>query len=197
MIKNIDPNIIEDFKSTINKFQTIPDEDFAKLIDVVKLISFKKGEMILNEGKICKHLWFIYKGCFRIFSIEDGVEKNVKFYFEKKIASDFISLRHGIPSNFYMVAMEDCEVLVAYKPNYNPLLTFSKPIIQLTASFFQQCFFNELEHSNTFKLLNPEERYKYLEEKRPRYIQRIPLTYLASYLGMSRKTLSRIRSGNK
>jgi hypothetical protein len=85
-------------------------------------------------------------------------------------------------------------VLAAYKPDYRPVLNFSKSLIQLSANFFQQSFFNEIEQSNSFKLLNPEERYKYLQENNPEYLQRIPLTYLASYLGMSRKTLSRIRS---
>ena len=110
------------------------------------------------------------------------------------MAADFISLRHQIPSNFFMVALEETAVLYAYKPDYKPILIFSKSMTTLTAEFFAQKFFNEIEHSNTFKLMSPEERYNNLLTKRPKYIQRIPLTYLASYLGMSRKTLSRIRS---
>jgi CRP-like cAMP-binding protein len=54
-------------------------------------------------------------------------------------------------------------------------------------------YFKEEEHANTFKLLSPEERYLHLLKNQPHYLQRIPITYLASYLGMSRETLTRIR----
>jgi CRP-like cAMP-binding protein len=182
------------FKNAVDILQPLPDNDFERLTNVLKYKKYNKGEVVLHEGKICRNFWFICKGCFRIFSMKNGVEINVNFFFENQIASDFISLRHGIPSNFFIAALEDTEVLAAYKPDYRPVLNFSKSLIQLSANFFQQSFFNEIEQSNSFKLLNPEERYKYLQDNSPEYLQRIPLTYLASYLGMSRKTLSRIRS---
>jgi hypothetical protein len=58
--------------------------------------------------------------------------------------------------------------------------------------FFQRLYLEEEEHSNSFKLLSPEERYNFLLENKPRYLRRIPLTHLASYLGISRETLTRV-----
>ena len=184
------------FRKSIDTFHPLPDGDFERLSKVFHYRKYNKGEVVLQEAKICRHIWFILKGCFRIFSMENGVDLNVQFFFEQTIASDFISLRHEIPSNFYIVALEDTEVLISYKPHYKPILDFSKSLVALTAEFFAKQFFDELEHSNSFKLMSPEERYHHLLITRPKYFQRIPLTYLASYLGMSRKTLSRIRSNN-
>jgi CRP-like cAMP-binding protein len=187
-------NALEIFRNYSESLYTLPEKDFERLENVLHYKKYNKGEVVLQEGKICRHFWFIIKGCFRVFSIENGVDVNVRFFFEKSIASDFISLRHEIPSQFFIVALEETEVLCSYKPDYKPVLTFSKSLVSLTAEFFAHNLFDEIEHGNSFKLMSPEERYNSLLLTRPKYFQRIPLTYLASYLGMSRKTLCRIRS---
>ncbi len=187
-------NAIALLKKNLNGLYPIPDADFEQVAKVFHYKKYNKGEVVLQEGKVCRHLWFIVKGCFRIFSVENGVDVNVRFFFENTIASNFISLRHEIPSHFYIVALEDSEVLYSYKPDYKPILTFSKSLLSMTAEFFAHHFFDEIEHSNTFKLMSPEERYNNLLKTSPKYLLRIPVTYLASYLGMSRKTLTRIRS---
>lgn len=194
MDKYISSDALLLFRKTVDDLLPIPDDDFEKLANILKYKKYTKGQVVLQEAKVCRYFWFICKGSFRIYSVENGVQINVNFFFEKNIASDFISLRHGIPSNFFIEAMEDSEVLAACKPDFTPVLNFSNSLIQLSANFFKESYFKELEHSNSFKLLNSEDRYKFLQDTHPKYLQRIPLTYLASYLGMSRKTLSRIRS---
>jgi CRP-like cAMP-binding protein len=185
---------VEMLSKSLNALHPLPDTDFERLSQVFHYRKYNKGEVVLQEGRVCRSLSYILKGCFRIFSVENGADVNVRFFFEGSIAADFISLRHEIPSHFYIVALEETEVLYSYKRDYKPILNFSKPLTMLTAEFFAHHFFDEIEHSNSFKLMTPEERYNNLLINRPKYFQRIPLTYLASYLGMSRKTLSRIRS---
>lgn len=195
MVTNDLETAVEGFRKLLNeKYFILPEIDFERLANVMHYKKYNKGQVILQEGKVCRHFWYIIKGCFRIFSVADGVDVNVRFFLDQSIASDFISLRHEVPSNFYIVALEDTEVLYSYKPDYKPVLNFSKSLVSLTAGFFAQQFYEETEHSNSFKLMSPEERYHHLLITRPKYFQRIPLTYLASYLGMSRKTLCRIRT---
>lgn len=187
-------NAREMFREYAESLFALPKEDLDELVKVFHYKKYNKGEIVLQEGKVCRHLWFITKGCFRMFSLEHGVDVNVSFFFERSIASDFISVRHEIPSQFFIVALEETEVLYSYKPDYKPVILFSKALVSLAAEFFANNFFNEIEHGNSFKLMSPEERYNSLLTTSPKYFQRIPLTYLASYLGMSRKTLCRIRS---
>ena len=186
--------LLQLYREYINTLHPLPDEDFDALGKFLKYKHIKKGDVLLEAGMVCKYFWFVGKGCLRLFVQKDSIEINVRFFFENSIASDFGSLQDGKPSEFDLVAMENCDVLSAYKPFYKAVTNVSKPIIQLSANFYQQSFFSEIKHSNSFKLLNPEERYQYLMVNHPAYLQRIPLTHLASYLGMSRKTLSRIRS---
>ncbi len=182
------------FRNAVNNLFPVPEEDFMLLSGVLHYRKYKKSEIVLQEGHVCRNFWFILKGCFRIYRLENKTEVNVSFFFENMIAADFVSLRHQIPSEFIIEAMEDSETLLSYKRDYIPVLNFSKSLIHLTSRFFQQKYFGEIEHSNTFKLMKPEERYHYLLKHHPKYLQRIPLTHLASYMGISRKTLSRIRS---
>ena len=181
------------FRNAVDALHPLPNADFERLAQVLHYRKYKKGEVVLQEGNVCRGFWFILKGCFRIYSVKNGEDVNVRFFFEQNFAADFISLRHEIPSNFNIVAFEDTESLYSIKTDYRPVLNFSKSLLKLTATFFSYHFFEEIEHSNSFKLMSPEERYHNLVLTRPNYIQRIPLTYLASYLGMSRKTLTRIR----
>jgi hypothetical protein len=86
------------------------------------------------------------------------------------------------------------------EPTSNNRYEEAVPVFQSSSSMhfllfrlFQDLFFKEEEHSNSFKLLSPEERYQFVIDNKPQYLQRIPLIYLASYLGISRETLTRIR----
>ena len=129
----------------------------------------------------------------RSFSLENGREANVKFYFEDDIASNFESFKTQEPSKFYIVAMEDSIVYYGTKIEVVPVIESDSPFYVFVFRFFQDMYFKEEEHANTFKLLSPEERYLHLLKNQPHYLQRIPITYLASYLAMSRETLTRIR----
>jgi CRP-like cAMP-binding protein len=89
--------------------------------------------------------------------------------------------------------MEDTITYCAAKKDAVPVFQNSTSWVMILFRFFQQLYLEEEAHSNTFKLLSPEERYQYVLEHKPNYLQRIPLVHLASYLGMSRETLTRIR----
>ncbi len=181
------------FRKMLEAASPVTDKDLNDLVAVLHEKKFDKGEVILKEGQVCRYFYFILKGCIRSFGIEDGKEMNVNFFFEDEVACDFISFRMEKPSKVYLVAMEDCTVFYSAKTESAPLLDESDSLHKVLFRFFQQLYFKEEEHSNTFILLSPEERYLYLLEKSPHYLQRIPLTHLASYLGMSRETLTRIR----
>ena len=191
MINN--PQASLQFRKIVEKISPVSDEEFNHLLSVLHEETFDKGEVILREGQVCRRFYFIIKGCIRSFGLEDGKETNLSFFFEDEFACNFASYRDEQSSESFLVAMEDCEVFYGDKMEANPVFDSSKSFHTFLFRFFQERFFEEEEHSNTFKLLSPEERYKYLIENGPHYLQRIPLIQLASYLGMSRETLSRIR----
>ena len=80
-----------------------------------------KGEVLLKEGQVCRQFYFILTGCLRSFSLEEGREINLKFYFEDDFACDFESFRKEEPAQFYIVAMEDTTVYYATKKEAVPV----------------------------------------------------------------------------
>jgi CRP-like cAMP-binding protein len=181
------------YRHKIESFTHVSNEDFEQLAAVMHEKQLNRGEVILKEGQVCKHYYFIIKGCIRSFSIKEGREVNVNFYFEDDVACDFSSFRNEEPSEFYMVAMENCTVFCASKAEALPVFINHTSLHIYLFRFFQYLYLKEEEHSNSFKLLTPEERYHFIVENQPYYLQRIPMIYLASYLGISRETLTRIR----
>ena len=178
----------------MESFVPIPDEDFQQLAEIMHEKHFRKGDVILKEGQVCKYYYFVASGCIRSFGLENGKDVNVKFYFEDDIACDFVSFRKQEPSQFFFVAMEDCTVYCATKAEAEPIFRNTTSLHLNLFRFFQELFLKEEEQANSLKILSPEDRYRFLLEHNAHYLQRIPLVHLASYLGMSRETLSRIRN---
>ena len=190
---NTNPGALAQYRKKMESFAPISDTDFVQLADTLHEKHFSKGEVLLKEGQVCKQYYFILKGCIRSFGLENGREVNVQFYLDNELACNFISFRSEEPSQFYLIAMEDTDVLYSAKKDAVPVFQSGISFHMLLFRFFQDQYFKEQEHSNSFKLLSPEERYHFLLENNSQYLQRIPLIHLASYLGISRETLTRIR----
>jgi len=184
---------LERFRKRLESFVALTDHEFTLWKTIMHQKQVGKGEVLLKEGQVCRQFYFILHGCLRSFSLEEGREVNLSFYFEDDFACDFESFRKEEPAKFYLVAMEDTVVYFGRKKEAVPVLQSEPAISVFLFRFFQDLFFSESQHSNTFKLMTPEQRYNFLLENKSHYLQRIPLTHLASYLGTSRETLTRIR----
>src|SRR4030095_8601751 len=158
------PGAFERFRKKMESFAPISGEDFQHMAEMMHEKHCNKGEVLLKEGQVCSKYYFIYKGCIRSFGLEDGKEINVKFYFEDDTACDFASFRSEEPSEFYLVAMEDSIVYYGTKAEAIPVLQAGTSFNMFLFRFFQQLFLQEEVHSNSFKLMSPEERYSFLVE---------------------------------
>lgn len=147
----------------------------------------------MNTGEICKSLFFVSNGICKAFYNQDGKEINLAFYFEYDFATNTKSLTNGTKSEYEIVAYENLTVikfdkvrlLNAYKKSHE-IETFGRKLLEIIVS-------KQEEHSNSFKLFTPRQRYDNLVLTNPDFLQRVSLTQTASFLGMSRETLSRWR----
>jgi CRP-like cAMP-binding protein len=180
------------FKKAVEAYSPVPETEMQRFAKAMQEKRVQKDEMLLKEGQVCRDFYFIVKGCLRKFSTENGADVNVQFYFEDEFACDFSSYRYEVPSTYFIEAVENTIVYCGNKAEIKPLLD-NDVFYPFAFRFFQEHYFQEEEHANQFKQLSPEQRYQFLIDNKPHYLQRIPLTLLASYLGVSRETLSRIR----
>ncbi len=160
---------------------------------IAERIDIKKGTVLLREGTVCRHIYFVAGGCFRIFTIANGVEVNTDFIFEGHFATSLRSLRTSSDSEFSIQAYESSEV---YRFSGSAMLDLYKTTPgaeTLGRSIIEGVLMRQEEHANTFKTFSGKERYQFLADNHPQIIQRISLTQIASYIGVARETLSRIR----
>jgi CRP-like cAMP-binding protein len=155
--------------------------------------TYKRKQLFIAEGKVCREIAFICKGSFRCYKIIDGVEVTTFFSFEHNWVSAYASFLRQSPSFISIDAMEDAEVLVLTYNDlqylYNHYVSFEK-FGRLMAEYLVGCYDDRML---SLLLKTPEERYLKTLTENSLYFERVPQHYIASYLGVAPESLSRIR----
>lgn len=154
-----------------------------------------KKEFLFKEGDVCTANYFIVKGCFRMYFVkENGQEQIVLFGIDDWWITDYTSLESHKPSQYYLQAVEDAEVIVLTKTQRDIL--FDK--VPLVERYFR-ILLQRLQGASVTRLkylfeLSAEEKYQNMNNHFPQFIQRVPQYMLASYLGVTPEVLSKIRA---
>lgn len=180
--------------SHILKIYPISEDAKQALTEHLKKIDITKGEYLLREGTVCRNMYFLEAGCLRGFYILQGKEVTHWFASEKDFVTSFHSFITRTPSFESLQAIEDSVLWsISYETLY--MLYDKYPDVERLGRIACENYYIRLEEryvNAQFK--SATERYLQLMEQNPLFIQRIPLGYIASFLGISQETLSRIRS---
>lgn len=179
--------------SKISGISPISPEAFAQLLQHSTKRQWQKGEYLLREGSICRMVHFIERGAMRAFQVKDGKDIHLNFYFEGAFVTNLKSLRTETPSAYHLQAMEQALVYSFTKTDLLELYACSPEVAVFGKNLVEHLLMEQEEHAAFFKLYSPEERYMQLLQQHPALIQRVSLSRLASYLGIARESLSRIR----
>jgi CRP-like cAMP-binding protein len=180
----------------INQRATSPltSEEEAIIVAVFQPKKLRKKQYFLEEGNVCKYVGFIVKGAMRQYSIDDkGVEHIVQLYIENYWASDRESAVMLTPSRYYIDAWEDTELLVATVADMLDLIENVPSFGQMTRLMDQRSFIASQRRLNSTISNSAEKRYEEFTDNHPQFIQRFPQHLIASFLGITKETLSRIR----
>jgi len=183
------------FKAYLQQTSFLTEED-CNLFDAnLELRTYSKKGYYLKEGQICHLLGFINKGAFRIFYISEGREVNTQFIFEDEFVVDYDSFLKQQKSRYYIQAMEDVEIVTfnfkTLQSAYDESHRWER-FGRLMAEKSYQITTNRVE---SFLFRNAEQRYLDALEN-TKMFERIPLYHIASYLGIERESLSRLRKKN-
>jgi CRP-like cAMP-binding protein len=154
----------------------------------------RKHQYLLEEGEVSDFVGFVVKGSFRLFRIGDDKQEHVmRFAIENWWISDFISFMSGQPSNCYIEALEDSELIRFSKEKWDVLLVASPNFRQIIEALTTKNF--EAHQNRIFSNISEpaEVRYEKFVKEYPTLYNRIPLYMIASFLGLTRETLSRVR----
>ncbi len=186
--------MIDTLYKYINEFIKLSEHDYHALKSIITYREIKKREHIAETGKICSKVLFISKGYFRFYHLDkNGNEITSDFYFAPCFITSYTSFITQKPSMVNVQAMTDVSAIEFNRADIYKLYDKYKNIERLGRTIAESVAITSEEH--LFLLLNQtaKTRYNTLLEKYPEYVNTIPLQYIASYLGITKETLSRMR----
>lgn len=181
-----------DLKKFITKYVTITDVVLDDIVNKFKHKVVKKNDYLLKQGSICKDLIFVQKGCLRLYFIKDDIEISVWFAFPQSSAIEIYSFISENPSNYFLQAIEDSEILYLPKTELKKLYTYHPLMQEMMRKFWEDVIINLISRFTALQTDSSEKRYLDLLNK-PDYFKSIPQKYLASFIGVTPTSLSRIR----
>lgn len=187
----------EHFQSFIQKILpgTSP-EDIKLLSSKAHLLEFRKGQLFVHEGEVCHHLLFIHRGLFRYYLLHEGEDFTKDFAIDTRnpFCTAYSSFMLQKPSQIWIEAMESSVVWSWDKSDVLPLFQ-NHPIWLCFAKLMaDQLFYRKEQKELELLKCSAEERYRHFLVDFPGLIQRIPQYHIATYLGITPESLSRIRS---
>ncbi len=185
---------MNNLKNYIESITEFSENSWAILSNCLTEIDYKKNELLLKEGQVCKSIFFIKTGICKSYYNLEGKEINTAFYFENDFATNITSLRASSTSAYNIMAYEKTKVIAIHKTKLLEAYQLSHQIETFGRLVLERIMAKQEEHSDSFKLLTPKQRFDTLVSKHPEFLQRVSLTQTASYLGISRETLSRFRA---
>jgi len=173
---------------------TLPEDERNLILNKLKTKKLRKRQFFLQEGDVCKYMGFIVKGATRMFAVDEkGHEHILHFGLEEWWVGDYESFYLLTPSKYYVEALEDADLILITNAQLQELARTTKAVAAMLDSLNQGATIANNKRMRAAISLTAEERYEDLAKTYPHFLQRFPQNMIASYLGISPETLSRIR----
>jgi CRP-like cAMP-binding protein len=180
--------------TNFNKYAKITKEDFGMIESVLVKRFVKKRRTLLMEGDISRYLYFVEKGALRSYTTDmHGTDHVVQLVIEDHWVSDLSSFVTQTPGKINIEAIEDSELLLLPHLELENLFEQIPPLERYFRHLYQRAYVSLQQRYNSAVSNTAEDRYRLLISEFPQIATRIPLIYIASYLGITPESLSRIR----
>ncbi len=177
-----------------NKWSAITKEEEATILSAFVPVTIKKRKDLLVSGQTCNYLYFITQGCLRSFYINSkGIEHIYQIRMDNSWISDLESFFSQSPAKYNIEAIEDSNMLRISHEQFEQLLIKIPRLERYFRILFQKAYINALNRLNATMWETAMDRYNEMLKENPEIFQRVPLVYIASYLGITPESLSRIR----
>ncbi len=190
----MDENGIAQLRAVLNRLAAIPDAQMNALEALLSSAFYHKNEYFVKAGECQPHIGFVVDGLFRLFYTDrKGKEYTKNFFASNHFAAPYSALLQGKPSNLYIQALEDSKVLLIDNTEW---LKFADthPCWQIAfRKITEQAYLQKEKRESDLLLYDAETRYIRFKNEFPNWIGRIKQHHIASYLGMSPETLSRVK----
>ncbi|WP_105619080.1 Crp/Fnr family transcriptional regulator [Vallitalea okinawensis] len=178
----------------MKRFTDFSEDALKSIVADVPIEEFKKGTILLHQGEVPKKCYFVLKGCVRQFAVDEtGKETTYNFFAEEQGVTIFNQHTKDKASKYSLSCLEDCVLVVGDLSITEDMYDKHSGLESMTRMMIEENIGEIHDNFAVFMASRPEERYKALLEKRPNLIQRVPQHQLASFLGITPESLSRIK----
>jgi CRP-like cAMP-binding protein len=178
----------------ISQYCKLSDAALSGLESVLKKNELAKGTMLVSEGRVCSQVYFLEKGCVRGYYTLEGKEITYWFAFENTFVTSLYSFITRKPGAENIQLLEDCVLWSVSHADLQRLYNNFPDIERLGRVIHERYYVMLEERFLSIHFKEARERYDALLKNTPHILQRVPLGFVASYLGITQETLSRIRS---
>ncbi len=187
--------MIEALKNHItNRLGRLPDNVELVLPHFEELVT-SRGEYLLHSGEICKYVYFIVEGCLQVFVIDkNGKESTREFYVEEQWVTDIFGFQNQSPSTEFIRCVEPSKLLRIHFENFQLLSQQVPQFAAIYKQILEVSYNNTVYRINTLTSMDALERVKWLMENKPKIMARLSSKLIASYLGISAETMTRLKS---
>jgi len=175
------------------KFNSLSKDAEKAIAEISSITTIKKNKDLQPIGHTCKTIYFIKKGVSRIYYFKDGIDITERFFFENSIIARVESLFTGKPSRKAIQILEDAEIIAINSTQLFKLYDTYPEIERLFRKIFEAAYVETVNRIEGMQFHSAEERYSALITEAPNVLMKVPLKYVASYLGITQVSLSRIR----
>ena len=165
----------------------------SEIANRFKVLTLKKNQLLVDENQICTYFCYIESGILQHAILVEAEEKTTYLALRNSVTSSLNSFLNRIPSRKSIKALVDCQLWVADLETFKDLQTNNQAFQQFYHNLIERQIMLIDDYRIDLLTLTPEERYKKLLATEPKLLQEVPLHYLASFLGISNRHMSRIR----
>ncbi len=177
----------------IQKFGKTP-PNLEKVVACFEELEAKRGTHLLRHGEICKHVYFVVKGCLQVYVLDKrGNESTRSFYFEEGWATDIFGFQNQKPSSENVKCVEPSQLLKIHYSDFQELSKEVPHFAALYSELLESSYTSTVYRVNTLTAMNSLERVQWLMENKPIIMKRLPSKLVASYLGITPETLTRLK----
>ncbi|PWJ44818.1 Crp/Fnr family transcriptional regulator [Sediminitomix flava] len=185
--------VLENFKAHLLEYSPSIEEIWDEIASLVEVNVYPAHEILLAQDEVCRHLYYVYEGLIRVYLYAKDKDITLSLMRENIFTSEYDSFDSEQPNELIFETLEKTTVVSMTKEVYLHLLDKHQGFGSVMGRFYKQRMREQFHFKNTFLTLTPYERYEYLMEKTPELFQRVPQQYLASYIGMTPVSFSRIK----
>ncbi|UII34612.1 Crp/Fnr family transcriptional regulator [Fulvivirga ulvae] len=179
----------------IEKVMPLTDEEFSFVFSHFSHKSYKKRQYLIRDGELAEHVYFVVSGLLKLEYVDMSAKQHiVSFAMEDWWETDFMAFFNETKATMSLQCIEDTEVLCMSLADYHKLCTGLQKMERFFLEKSTAGHIASQQRILSFLTSNARERYEQLLRQYPSLLQRVPKSLLASYLGVSRETLSRLFS---